>query len=209
MEPSKFDINPVPHFQRAGDIIASDASDKYGFAFSVTSQGFVHQEEFTNDECLQSSGFRELTAIFKSISKNPEFFNSTSEQSVKVFYWLTDSQNVHYWMKSGSRIKRVQNLVLELLKILRNLRAKLEVIWVPRTTDQLVIADIGSKFQDTDDWGISDQSLNVLQYIASASFTCDCFATASNARTKKFYSKVASPHCAAINAFTQALDRYL
>ena len=52
-------------------------------------------------------------------------------------------------------------------------------------------------------WGINDKSLMILQHIAGATFTSDCFASSTNARCSKFYSKVASPHCSAINAFSQ------
>ena len=94
-------------------------------------------------------------------------------------------------------------MLINLFKLLRSIGAKLEVIWVPRTFEQLVIADLGSKFQDTDDWGICQKSFMTLQHIASASVTCDCFASSTNRRCEKYYSKFASPHCSGINAFSQ------
>ena len=46
--------------------------------------------------------------------------------------------------------------------------------------------------------------MSTIQLLAEEQITCDVFANSSNARTQKFYSKVASPNSSGINAFSQS-----
>ena len=42
-----------------------------------------------------------------------------------------------------------------------------------------------------------------MQTISRGKLSCDLFASSTNNRLKKYYSKIASPNCAGINAFAQ------
>ena len=65
---------------------------------------------------------------------------------VKIYYWVTDAQNVFYWFKSGSTRRNVQELLVKIYKLMYSLKMRIVI--------QIQLADIGSKFLDTDDWGI-------------------------------------------------------
>ena len=119
-----------------------------------------------------------------------------------VTYWLTDSQNVCDWLERGSRKRAIQGEVVQLINLLSKLNLSIISIHVPREHSLLVLADQGSKFMDTDDWSIDDNSLQTLQVIAGEQITCDVFAYNSNARVQKFYSKIPSPGCSGVNAFS-------
>ena len=123
---------------------------------------------------------------------------------VKLYYWLTDSQNVFIWLKSGSRKRHIQSILVKFFKDMASLKIRIEPIWVTRTQDKLVTTDIGSKFQYTDDWGVCDMSFQVLQSLAKTIVTCAVFASSTNKKCRKFYSKVASPGSSGINAFSQS-----
>ena len=93
------EITPISHFQTFGGVVVSDASDKLSFSYSVTSGELVFQELFSEEECLKSSGFRELITIQKTIIRNLNYFTIQNDNLPRMYYWLTDSQNVFYWFR--------------------------------------------------------------------------------------------------------------
>jgi hypothetical protein len=194
-------IRPIRTGEQMGGVIAGDASDRASFSYSLHGQLFSTQTKFQEAEQNSSSGYRELLNIYNTLQVKGDIFKSTSE--IKIYYWLTDSKNVYYWFRSGSTRENVQQLIVKIYKLMYSLKIRIVMQWMPRTSAQIQLADIGSKYLDTDDWGICDKSLNTLQIVAKNTFTCDVFASCTNNRFRKFYSKVAAPHSAGINAFAQ------
>ena len=181
------------------DIIASDSSNFQEFAYSVRNPSFAFSQRMSLEESVMSSGMRELNAVVHTVENNN---NQLYSPSAALIYWLTDSQNVCSWLEKGSVKPYIQSVLVSLVTLLSRLNLTIIPIHVPREHSLLVLADYGSKYQDTDDWSIDNQSLYVLQHIAGKFITCDTFAYNSNARATKFYSKVPSPGCAGINAFS-------
>ena len=186
------------------DIIASDSSDFQEYAYSVRNPSLAFMQRMSHDVSEMSSGQRELQAVLNCVESNN---NQLYSETPALIYWLTDSQNVCCWLEKGSNKPYIQSDVVNLVTLLSKLNLTIVPIHVPRDHSLLVLADCGSKFQDTDDWSIDDHSLHVLQHIAGQAITCDTFAYNTNARTAKFYSKIPSPGCAGINAFSMDWTR--
>ena len=194
-------LRPIIPTEAFGGIVASDASDFMKFSYEVSGTKLNYRELLSKWEADQSSSFRELSVILGTLESNASYFKRDTKS---IFYWLTDSTCAAIWLTKGSRVKVAQQLLITIYRQLYKLGARIVPIWVPRTTEELVIADIGSKYKDTDDWGINEEAFQTLETIGGASFTLDCFAYSTNARCSKYYSLVLSPHCSGINAFQQS-----
>ena len=173
-----------------GGLVASDASDFMKFSYDVLGQTFTYRGLMSNFEADQSSGYRELVTILDTFKADPDLFK---RDKVSIYYWLTDSTCAAIWLMKGSRVRLVQSLLRELFRILSSISAKIVPIWVPRTTEAIVLADIGSKFKDTDDWGINGEAFTTLQSLAGRKFTADCFAYSTNAKCKKILLSCRKP----------------
>ena len=76
-------------------------------------------------------------------------------------------------------------------------------IWTSRTDLNISIADMGSKAIPTDEWGLSDYAkvthkLNIVPSV-------DAFASESNSKCKKFFSRLPSKKSCGTNFFIQDL----
>ena len=84
---------------------------------------------------------------------------------------------------------------------------ELHVLHLPREDPRIEAADAGSRFFDKDDWGVDEASFSVLQFrFLPTGFTLDPFATPSNARVDRFYSKYAYPGSIVTDAFSVSWD---
>ena len=75
-------------------------------------------------------------------------------------------------------------------------------IWAPRTNKQIQLADEGSKFfSSTDEWVFDDYSYaNICSFFGKVP-TIDAFATSTNARCFKFFSKIPQVGSLGVNFF--------
>ena len=74
---------------------------------------------------------------------------------------------------------------------------------MPREDPRIEAADAGSRFFDKDDWGIDEASFSVLQFrFLPSGFSLDPFASPSNARLSRFFSKYAFPGSLVTDAFS-------
>ena len=67
-----------------------------------------------------------MLTIFQTIQSNKAEVRSDKE--INEFYWLTDSSDVFYWFKSGSRKKHIQKIMVDLFRLTSSLRIQLKVI---------------------------------------------------------------------------------
>ena len=184
-------------------VFASDASDKVAFIYEAGSFKLVEEFAFTKAEQATSSGQRELLAIHKTLRQNREEMES---QKGRV-YWITDSQNVHGFMKRGSRKADIQKIVLDIKLLEKEMGIRIITIWKPRTTRQIVLADLGSKgYLSTDEWGIDNRTFKQIQKYIGLEVTVDGFATSQNRKTEKFFSKYPQCGSAGIDFFAQKLS---
>ena len=79
----------------------------------------------------------------------------------------------------------------------------MHVLHLSREDPRIQAADIGSRSFDKDDWGIDDASFSVLQSrFLPEGFSLDPFASTSNARCARFFSRYAFPGSLATDAFS-------
>ena len=194
-------VRPVLEGEQFGGVWAGDSSETLAVSYSVIDPiNDIIVERFTDDEKQLSSSSRELKGVENTVEKMKD---NLKKINPTILYWLTDSQVVCRWLMKGSSIQSVQKRLVKLFKMLHVLGLRLVPVWLPREHELIVLADSVSKFHDTDDWGLDRKSFSILEKLSPRKFTLDAFANCTNKQVDKFYSKVASPGTAGVNAFMQ------
>jgi len=181
----------------------SDSSDSQAYTYEAEKFDIVNDYTFSEDEKTFSSGLRELLAVKMAISNNLQYFSSKQNQ---IIYWLTDSKCNYSFLKSGSRKNYIQTVLLEIKQMELRFNFVIIPIWAPRTNKQIQLADEGSKFfSSTDEWVFDDYSYaNICSFFGKVP-TIDAFATSTNARCFKFFSKIPQVGSLGVNFFAQNL----
>ena len=137
-------------------IVYSDASDHaYGGFIAEKLGNVIARGSFTEAEAETSSTYRELLAV-------KHVLNSLSSQLAhESILWYTDNWNVSRILEVGSSKDHIQDLALQIFAIRLKLDIKIIPCWLPRKENEL--ADAISKFHDTDDWGIDQESFAYIQ----------------------------------------------
>ena len=189
--------------EMVSNLIISDASDTTAFVF--LKDKFVQTKEFEFDAEEQdlSSGHRELLATLK-------FLEDCKQNKVKfsssIVYWQTDSKNNFIFLSRGSRKSRIQQDVVSIKFLERELGITIIPVWTPRSHSRIILADLGSKFsQSTDEWGIPRATLRDIFAQFHLVPTVDCFASEPNKVCDVFFSKIPQTGCSGINFFVQTL----
>ena len=108
-------------------------------------------------------------------------------------------------LQIGSKTLALQERVLRLFLKLRHLKIQHIAVWMPRDNPIMQIADDGSRQFDIDNWTIDTPSFLSLNQ-KWGPFSVDIFASAENARIKKFYTQLPEEGSAGVNAFCQDLS---
>ena len=168
------------------NLFVSDASDQLAFVYRADG-GFlaVREFEFSQQERSASSGFRELLAVKKMLQQEPQQFQDF--RGGKVF-WQTDSKNTYIFLSRGSRKPVIQDAVVEIKDMERQLGVSIVPVWMPRTQERIVLADMGSKLHSsTDEWCVEREILatlfNSLDFVPEV----DCCATSRNSICGVFF----------------------
>ena len=152
----------------------------------------LHQSSSSADEVSLSSGHRELLTLLAECI--PPFSSVV---------WYTDSANLVSFWEKGSPKPSIQLDVIECLLFCKERSISLHVLHLSREDPLIQAADVGSRSFDKDDWGIDDPSFYVLQSrFLPRGFTLDPFASTSNARCSRFFSRYAYPGSLATDAFS-------
>ncbi len=94
-------------------------------------------------------------------------------------------------MKRGSRKSQIQKVVLRIKQFEFQYNIKIIPIWSPRTSIQIQLAVLGSKFSSsTDEWSIDKISYDAILNYFNVVPTVDCFSSNSNSKCLKFFSKI-------------------
>ena len=183
--------------------ICSDSSESHSFLYEMEKFNFIHEFKFSEEESQSSSGYRELLSVIKFT----ELYKPMNVKSNIVIYWLTDSQNLYSFLKKGSRKLYIQEKILMIKKFEANHGVVIIPVWAPREDENLVLADLGSKFEkSTDEWSIDSNSyLEICKYFEHKP-TIDCFASTKNRKCKRFFSKIPQEGSIGINFFVQQLE---
>ena len=182
-------------------IVAGDASSTAVCAYSLQSPSrFFFQDLLSPDEVTLSSGHRELLTLKKAL------LASCIPPSSSVV-WYTDSTNLVSFWEKGSSKPLIQLDVIECLLFCKERSIQLHVLHLPREDPRIQAADVGSRSFDKDDWGVDEASFAVLQSrFLPSGFSLDPFASPSNARCQKFFSRYAFPGSSATDAFSVSWD---
>ena len=180
-------------------IVAGDASASAVCAYSLQSPSkFFFQDVLSPDEVILSSGHRELLTLKKALMADC----IPSSSSV---VWYTDSTNLVSFWEKGSSKPLIQMDIIETLLFCKERSIHLHVLHLPREDPRIQAADVGSKSFDKDDWGVDTASFSVLQArFLPGGFTLDLFASPSNARCPRFFSRYAYPGSLATDAFSMS-----
>lgn len=190
--------------QEQYQVIASDASDKVAFVYEAGQFRMVENFFFDETEGALSSGHRELLAIKKTLTAKQEYFRN----SEKRVFWITDSQNVYYFMKRGSAKEAIQEDILSIKEKEEELGIYLTVIWAPRETTTISWADAGSRMhKSTDEWSIDRNTYFKIIKTVGVEPTVDGFATRINRKCDRFYSKFPQLHAEGVDFFAQELSQ--
>ena len=125
-----------------------DASDSACGAFVESDSKLVFHQNWSPEEKVQSSTWRELKAVCLALEAFADLLSNTR------VIWYTDNQNVESILLNGSRKLDLQVLALEAFQICLKYRISLDARWIPR--DLNVRADAISKLVDFDDYAIND-----------------------------------------------------
>jgi len=176
-------------------LMFTDASDKgYGGFVCERLNQKICSGSFSSFDMTTSSTMRELLAVKYVLSS---FGNLLINESVKVHI---DNFNASHILSVGSSKKHLHEIALDIFKFCLQKNIKLTPQWIPREQNQF--ADLLSKVNDTDDWGIDFNSFSSLNR-KYGPFTVDRFANEINKRVSVFNSKFYCPGTSAVDSFTQ------
>lgn len=177
---------------RCTKVVYSDASST-GFAgYIVTAADDISHGSWSAEESLKSSTWRELVAVLRVIKS---LVHLLVNHRVK---WFTDNQGVASIVCKGSMKPELQNIAMQIYRVCFVNSITLDAEWVPRSENEK--ADYLSKIVDLDDWGLSFKLVRILQERFGV-FEVDWFASESNAKVNKFYSRFWNSSCYDIDAF--------
>ena len=184
------------------EIFCSDSSDKSAFTYEAGQFKIVEEYAFNQIEQGLGSGRRELLAISTTLEKHAQFFKNSN----KNIFWITDSQNVFFWLKRGSRNSYIQKDLIDIKTAELQLGVEIFVVWQPRNSLQIMWADMGSKLHlSTDEWGMSNKDFRRITFKLGCQPTVDAFASRSNAVLPTFFSKCPQIGAAGVDFFAQDL----
>ena len=187
--------------------ISSDASDIGFCVYQVACENMILlRDSFNEFEANKSSTARELLAFHRFYcSEKAEFLKNCNI----VHY--TDNHNCAVILTIGSRNVDLQPLVLDIFIRWRNLNLKVEVVHLSRENPIIQYADFESRNFDLTDFSIDyDNFLYIVQRFGLCKL--DCFASFSNKKCDRYYSKFFDEASEGVNFFAQNLpnvDLYL
>ena len=186
-----FTFKPRPTTSK---VMFTDASDTgYGGFVAERLNKVICVGKFSNFEKMESSTSRELSAV-KYVLQS--FGHIIANESIQV---NIDNIGACRILSVGSSKKHLQSLAVDVFKHCVKFNINLQPNWVPRDMNQ--ISDFYSKYNDTDNWSIDDNSFYTLSK-RFGPFSIDRFADNNNKKTERFNSKFYCPNTESVNCFT-------
>jgi hypothetical protein len=180
--------------------VASDGSGVGHFCYDVDEGARLAGRAFTAGEQGQSSTFRELLA-FKDTWTDPGVLVKFQGKHVTHF---TDSKAMASIVMKGSRNPRLQPLVLEAVLSLREHGITMESAWLSREDGIIKLADYGSRDYHADDISVDfDTFTEVVGKFGW--FDIDCFASSSNKKATRYFSRYDVLGSSGVDFFLQKL----
>ena len=158
-------------------------------------QKVIVNRTFSSEEAATSSTERELLAVLHGLIELKELLQGCSVN------WHTDSKNVARISKRGSMKPYLLNLAVAIFQVAKKHKITLNVIWVPRTENKE--ADLWSRVQDFNDWGIHPSYVKQICAYFKVVPTIDRFADNKNKKCKRFNSRFYHKESEAVDCFSQ------
>lgn len=197
--PCIFVANNQPNYADYDYHFVSDASSEYSYFYDHYNQEFALLLEFPDGLKEASSGARELNAICLFLDTS-----AFSKLANRKIIWETDSQNVFYWLKHGSRLPHIQTQILNIKKLEFQHNFTITCNWLPRSHPSIMFADDGSKLAlSSDEWSIDHASYDRLLNFFQCQPNIDVFASVFNSKCQRFISKLPMQHSSGTNFFVQ------
>ena len=192
----------VPHLPH--EVLVSDASNVAVCSYSLSgAEKFFFIGDLQSRQMTLSSGHRELLAVKMALQARQRS-QGAWERKTNIF-WLTDSENLVVFLNKGSPKQNIQELVMEIMMLAKDLQIVLLPIHLRREDPRIKMADAGSRMRDSDDWSLDAGSFKKLSD-EFGPFSIDLFADPSNAKTLRFYSDFLCPESIGIDAFAHSWD---
>ena len=121
------------------------------------------------------------------------------ELANQIVIWHSDNTNVTRIIGNGSTKEYLQDIALDIHKAC--LQSDIQIIakWIPREDNK--IADSISKYRDTDDWSIDNETFSYIQS-RFGKLDVDRFASSTNNKLQRFDARFHCPKAETINTFT-------
>ena len=148
---------------------------------------------FSPEQRLKSSTWRELEAVRFGLVTFAHILRD------RVVRWETDNQAAAFIIIQGSKWPHLNRLAKAIYEAATAVGAVIRPIWVPRELNEQ--ADAWSRTYDIDDWGLSDQSFQIL-VSKWGRFSADLFADHINKRCSPFWSRWPCPGSSGTDAIT-------
>jgi len=143
---------------------------------------------------LQSSTWRELTAIYRTV------LSLQGQLAGHKVRWYSDSANAVSIITKGSCKPVLQDIAVELLSVCQRQSIVLLPAWLPRHNNK--VADKLSRFPDRDDWALEALWFRYLENLWGP-HSVDRFASHYNAQLSCFNSQFWCPGTSGVDCFLQ------
>ena len=201
-EASKFPISDSQSTTPVAFEVASDASGVGFFSYLVGSaRTTLAARAFSERERRESSTWRELAAFHSTWTDEG---NLALFAGRKVAHY-TDNRAMASIVSKGSKNERLQPMVVEAVLALRRHGISMSAVWKSREDGLICYADQGSRDFHADDISLDEETMQKISQ-EFGSFDVDGFASASNSKGARFYSKLDVPGSAGMNFFHQTLS---
>ncbi len=138
-----YDSQPMWHSPSAMRVVYTDASDTGYGGYAVEHGPCVAYGQWAAEEAIQSSTWRELTAVLRVLAAMAPKLSNTRVR------WFTDNQNVVRILLVGSKKALLQAMALKVFALSVHYHVRLEPEWIPRELNER--ADFLSRVIDLDD----------------------------------------------------------
>ena len=186
-------VRPLHNVSEVSRVVYSDASSVACGGYTVGVGNSVCHRNWTLEESLKSSTWRELVGVYTVLSSLLHLLRG------KTVKWFSDNQGIVSIVTRGSMKSDLQVYALKIYKICLSNNIKLEIEWIPRTLNDK--ADYISNIRDYDDWCVTDSFFHKIDNIWGK-HTVDRFANFENKKICRFNSKFWTPGSLGIDAFT-------
>ena len=137
---------------------------------------------------LNSTSLRQHKELLATLKFMKHCKETKTKFNSSIICWQTDSKNNFSFLSKGSRKPRIQEDIVKIKYLELELGITIIPIWTPRSHSRLILADLGSKFnQSSDECGIFRNGLRQIFSKFKLNPTIDRFALEANSICKHFF----------------------